>query len=440
MITLQIDPSRFNNVTLKYRRANTHRYQIDFGGGSSGKSYGIAQNAVLDVFGGKHNYLVTRNVAKTLRHSCFNEIVKAIGSFNLSHYFSVNKSDLVITCNLNKKQFLFAGLDDPEKIKSITPIDGVITRIWVEEATECERAAVKQLDKRLRGRASVTKSLILSFNPILQTHWIVSEYFDGLWQAGKQYVESDSVSILKTTYKDNRFLMPDDIKALEDETDPYFREVYTLGNWGVLGAVIFKNWRVEEFEDSFPQYQHGVDWGFGPDPFAYVKLHYDDRHKRLYVIDEVTGYGLENPDAVDLVKPLAGRDIVVCDSSEPKSITEFARLGIRATGARKGPGSVEFGIKFLQRLEIIIHPRCQVTKNEFSTYKYKEDANGNALPVPVDKNNHCIDAIRYATEDAYLMRTKDPEEQKPDRPLRVFRDDPGYADDVTAESPHEYEW
>ena len=391
-IRLNIDPEVFNLIYLDCGLSNQRRYQIYFGGSSSGKSVFLAQRAVLDVFGGKRNYLIVRNVQNTLRQSCFNEISKAISDFELSDYFSINKSDLVITCTYNRKQILFAGLDDPEKIKSITPIDGVITDIWVEEATETNRQAVKQLDKRLRGRAEVRKRLTLSFNPILQTHWIYGEYFD-IWQDDKQYVASDekNLSILKTTYKDNRFLMPDDIKALEDESDPYYRDVYTLGNWGILGATIFRNWRVEDFDEStFTHYQHGGDWGFGTDPFAYIKSYYDKTRKRLYLCDEVYATGLVNSEIVDLIKPHCLRDRVVFDCAEPKSIEEVRRLGINAVGAKKGQGSVEFGIKWLQGLEIIIHPRCQNARNEFSTYKWKEDKNGLALPVPIDRDNHCL--------------------------------------------------
>lgn len=403
MIRLEINPNRFNPVYLKQLLNNQNRYQIYFGGSSSGKSVAVAQRAVLDVFGGKRNYLIVRNVQKTLRQSCFNEITKQISEFKLSKYFSINKSDLVITCTLNRKQILFAGLDDVEKIKSITPQDGVVTDIWVEEATECERSAIKQLDKRLRGRSEVTKRLTLSFNPILRDHWIFTEYFS-IWQDDEQYIESAerSLSILKTTYKDNRFLMPDDIKNLEDESDPYYYEVYTLGNWGVLGAVIFRNWRVEDFselEQTFDNYRHGLDWGFGVDPLAYVKVHYDRTRRRLYICDEVCAVGLLNREAADLIKPLVGYDRVTCDSAEPKSIQELRGYGIDAVGAEKGPGSVEFGIKFLQGLEIIIHPRCQTVRNEMSKYKYKQDKNGNVLPIPLDKDNHTIDGIRYAVED-----------------------------------------
>ena len=400
-INLEIDPAVFNPIYLKHQFNNNNRYQIYFGGSSSGKSFSLAQRTVLDVLKGKRNYLIVRNVQSTIKRSCLNEITKAINNFNLSKYFNVNKTDMIITCNLNDRQILFCGLDDVEKVKSITPKKGVITDIWVEEATECDYKDIKQLDKRLRGRSSVIKRLILSFNPILKDHWLYTEYFD-IWEDNKQYVEKDNVSILKTTYKDNGFLTKDDIVALENETDIYYYNVYTLGNWGTLGAVIFKNWVVEDFSDiekTFDNYRHGVDWGFADDPFAYIKPHYDKMRKKLYICDEIEAVGLLNSESAPIVRSKAGSERVICDSSEPKSVAEYKSLGVNAKGAKKGPGSIEYGIKFLQGLEIIIHPRCKSFKAEISKYKYKEDKNGNVLPIPVDKDNHLIDALRYSMEN-----------------------------------------
>lgn len=400
-INLEINPDVFNTIYLKHQLNNNNRYQIYFGGSSSGKSFSLAQRTVLDVFKGNRNYLIVRNVQSTLKRSCLNEITKAISNFKLNEYFQVNKTDMIITCKLNNKQILFCGLDDVEKVKSITPIDGVITDIWVEEATETDYKAVKQLDKRLRGKSKVVKRLTLSFNPILKDHWLYTEYFD-IWEDDKQYVEKDNVSILKTTYKDNKFLAEDDIKALENESDKYYYEVYTLGNWGVLGAVIFKNWRVEDFSDiesKFDNFRHGIDWGFADDPFAYVKSHYDRMRRKLYICDEIEAVGLLNREAAPLVSKKANRDLVICDNASPKDVAEFNDLRVNAVSARKGAGSIEYGIKFLQGLEIIIHPRCQNFKNEINKYKYKEDKNGNILPIAVDKDNHLIDALRYSLEN-----------------------------------------
>lgn len=399
IVDLKINKKIFNPVYIPHLE-NNHRTQIFFGGSSSGKSFFLCQRIVLDVAKGNRNYLCLRNVKSTIRNSTFNEISKAIGSLKLSNYFSINKSDMVITC-VNGYQILFAGLDDVEKIKSITPKKEVITDIFIEEATETEYKAVKQLYKRLRGKSKVSKRLTMAFNPILQEHWIYKEYFNN-WDDSKTYYEDDKLSILKTTYKDNKFLEEDDIYDLEHESDPYFYNVYTLGNWGVLGNVIFKNWRVEdltEFKKTAATFSNGLDFGFAKDPAALSHMHYERKNKTLYILDELYKCELTNDLLAAEIKKIIGTQFVVCDSAEPKSIRELKKHGVNALAARKGPDSVEFGIQWLQQQKIVIDVHCQNAKNEFQTYKWKEDKFGNPLPVPVDRDNHLIDAIRYGTED-----------------------------------------
>jgi len=397
---IQISLDRINPIYRKFLKCN-RRTQIFYGGSSSGKSYFLAQRCILDLMLNDRNYLICRNTAATIKKSVFNEIIKAIIALKASSIFNINKSDLVITCISTGKQIMFCGLDDPEKIKSITPADGVITDIWVEEATESDYRAVKQLQKRLRGMSKAKKRLILSFNPILQSHWLYTEYFD-VWDDSKQEYISDELSILKTTYKDNDYLTDDDKKALEDETDKYYYEVYTLGNWGVLGAVIFKNWSMRELSidetATFDNIKNGLDFGYAVDPSAFISIYYDKKRKIIYVLDEIYATELDNEELAGLLKEKINQKVVTCDSSEPKSISELKKYGIYAIGAKKGPDSVNFGIKFLQGHEIVINVKCVNFKNEISQYKWKEDKSGTILPVPVDKLNHLIDALRYALE------------------------------------------
>lgn len=201
--------------------------QIFFGGSSSGKSFFISDKIVLDVLNGV-NWLCCRNVANTIKRSVFNEVTKSISNMGLTGYFTVNKSDMIITCKVNKKQILFCGLDDVEKVKSITPQNGVLERIFIEEATEIKREAYMQLKKRLRGQSTHSKHIYMAFNPILKSHWIYKEFFGG-WEDNKTVYEDTDKLIVKTTYKDNMFLTGEDRRLLEDETDPYFYSVYTLG-------------------------------------------------------------------------------------------------------------------------------------------------------------------------------------------------------------------
>jgi len=405
-----------NKVYLPYLNMITPRIQIFFGGSSSGKSIFLAQRTLTDIILGTHNYLVVRKVARTIRASVFNEIVKLINEHDLNKLFNINKSDLVITCR-NGCQILFVGLDDVEKLKSITPAKGVITDIWIEESTETFEDDIKQLQKRLRGLSKQPKRLIMSFNPIMKSHWIYTEYFKN-WVDGSKEYHDDEISILKTTYKDNKFLTDEDIKNLESETDKYYYDVYTLGNWGVLGNLIFKNWEVKDLTketvivgdkevsimNTFDNYKNGLDFGFSEDPAGLIRTHYDKKNKTIYVVDELYEREMTNDVLQREVKKIIGDEYVVCDSAEPKSIAELRRLGTRALGAKKGKDSIDFGIDWLQRQKIVIHVKCQNFKNEIQQFKWKEDKDGNVMKVSVDKNNHLMDALRYCYEDEMTYR------------------------------------
>lgn len=382
---------------------NQSRLQIFYGGSSSGKSVFLAQRCVFDVLQGGRNYLVCRQVGRTVRKSVYNEIKKAYTDAGLASLFDANKSDGVITC-ANGYQILFAGLDDTEKIKSMTPEQGVLTDIWVEEATETEPDAIKQLLKRQRGGDEATpKRLTLSFNPIYRSHWIYQTYFaPTAWADDQTEYQTPDLSILKTTYKDNQFLTAADRADLENETDEYYRDVYTLGKWGVLGDVIFKNWRVEDLSamsNQFTNHRNGLDFGFSSDPAALAVTHYDKARKTIYIYDELYERGLTNDALAPEIKARIGSQYVVCDSAEPKSIAELNGYGVNALSAKKGKDSINFGIQWLQQQTIIIDSKCVDARNEFGVYQWKKDKDGNSLKVPVAKNDHLIDATRYAYED-----------------------------------------
>lgn len=164
-------------------------------------------------------------------------------------------------------------------------------------------------------------------------------------------------------------------------------------NWGVLGDVIFRNWRVEdlsEFKKTADKLYFGLDFGFSSDPCAGAKLHYDKTHKRIYILDELYEKGLTNTALAPVLRDFAGNNYITCDSAEPKSIKELQNMGVRALGAKKGPDSVMHGIQWLQGHEIIIDGKCQNAKNEFQLYQWKKDKDGNSLRVPEDRNNHCL--------------------------------------------------
>lgn len=399
-ISINIDERIYNKVYRPLLNDET-RTQIFYGGSSSGKSFFLAQRCVKDVLSGGHNYLITRQVSATIRSSVFNEVVKAIKAHKVGHLFKVLSGDMVITC-ANGYQILFKGLDDEEKIKSVTPIRGVITDIWQEEATENKYEATKQLAKRLRGKSKVGKRQILSFNPIYKTHWIFKEYFhDKGWTDDQTEFHDGHLSILKTTYKDNEHLEPDDIWELENEKNEYYRNVYTYGNWGILGDVIFRNWKVQDLTDMakhFDRIKNGLDFGFTNDPTAYSRSHYDRKNKKIYIFKEMYRTGMTNPEIAASLKGITRNEIIYADCAEPKSIKELNDNDLNVVPCKKGKDSILHGIQWLQGHEIIIHKDCINMINEATVYQWKKDKWGDPINVPVDKDNHLWDGIRYAYE------------------------------------------
>lgn len=376
--------------------------QIFFGGSSSGKSYFLSDKIVAECYKGV-NWLCCRNVANTIKCSVFNEITKSISNMGLTQKFSINKSDMIITCKHNNKQILFCGLDDSEKIKSITPQDGVLERIFIEEATEIKRDAYLQLKKRLRGRSKNSKHIIMAFNPIFKSHWIYKEFF-GSWVDDKNVYEDENLLIVKTTYKDNMFLTDEDRRLLEEETDPYFYNVYTLGNWGVLGHVIFKKWRVADLSEMIPQFdriRNGMDFGWN-DPNAMLKIHLDTDRKKIYVFDEVYQQYMTDDELLNVSKRFLGKQYVTCDNADPKLIDFLANNSVNAIPAVKGADSILRGIRWLQGYEIIVDVHCQNFKNEIEQYHWQEDKYGNVMERPAGGNDHLMDCLRYACEDEML--------------------------------------
>ena len=227
-INVTISKKVFNRAYLPYLD-NEDRYLVIYGGSGSGKSYFIAERYVYKMLRQKMNLLVVRATGKSNRDSTFALIKQIINRWGLSQLFKINESDMRIKCINNSNEIVFSGLDDVEKLKSITFSNGELTDIWIEEASEVMEADFNQLDIRLRGKGS-KKQIVLSFNPIDINHWIK-----------KKLIDTKRGTVLRTTYKDNEFL-DEDYKALLEsykETDPYYYAVYCLGEWGVYGSTIF---------------------------------------------------------------------------------------------------------------------------------------------------------------------------------------------------------
>lgn len=231
-LNINISRNEFNEAFLDVLNQLDKRYIVLYGGAGSSKSYSTAQILIYLIIKEKiFNLLVVRNTGRSNRDSTFALLKQIISKWGLYKYFKINTSDMRITCLLNGNEIIFQGLDDVEKIKSLTFSKGELTDIWIEEASEILESDFNQLDIRLRG--SLTKKhIFLTFNPIDVNHWLKRRFIDE---------KKEDAYIHHSTYKDNRFLDDEYIKLLESYkiSDPYYYNVYCLGLWGVLGNTVF---------------------------------------------------------------------------------------------------------------------------------------------------------------------------------------------------------
>ena len=292
-VNIKISKKVFNDVYVPYLDCDD-RYVIFYGGGSSGKSYFIAQWLTYRLLKPeKFNLLVVRQTGDTNRRSTFPLFKQVISNWNLGEYFKINESDMRIVCKLTGNEVAFIGLDDVEKVKSITFANGELTTEWVEEATETQEADINQLKVRLRGGKS-KKQMILSFNPVNINHWIK-----------RHFIDSGLATVCFSTYKDNKFLTDDDRKALEDlkYTDEYTYRVYCLGEWGVLGKTVFDARAIQNRLESIRKpiktgyfdYKYDglkiTDIKWVADPNGYIKLYDVPRLTEYCIGGDTAGEG-----------------------------------------------------------------------------------------------------------------------------------------------------
>ncbi len=377
-IRVRINSKIFNDEYLPYLH-NDKRYEIFYGGAGSGKSHFVAQKKVYQHLKEKgHKTLVVRKVARSNRHSTFDLIKNIIYSWRLSNLFKIKENDMEIKC-VNGNHMIFTGLDDVEKLKSITGI----TDMWIEETTEITEKDFNQLDLRLRGKSNFPKQITMTFNPILSSHWLKKHFFDR---------KVDSCSILMTTYKDNKFIDEEYKQVIEGlkEQDKTFYEVYALGHWGTLTNVIYSNWDVVQNVPEGDTF-YGIDFGFNH-PTALIKvIEYDGE---MYLTEVLYQTHLTNSDLIDRMKGFGiGNAPIYCDSAEPNRVEELARAGFNVFKAKK---EVKDGIDLIKRKKLHVLGDSINLIDELRTYKWKEKQSGEILDEPVKFHDDAVDAVRYA--------------------------------------------
>ena len=398
-MTIDIYDEIFNEAFLPYLTDYQHRFEVYYGGAGSGKSVFITQKILIKALMHKRKVLIMRKVGSTLKDSCWQLVLDTLSQFQLFSLCSINKS--VMTIELpNGSVLLFKGMDDSEKIKSITGI----TDIWAEEATEFSEEDVEQLNLRLRAKTRDLQ-MYFSFNPVSKANWVYRRWFkDGA-------IITDDTVIHRSTYKDNRFLPDAYIETIEKmaATNPTYYRIYALGEFASLDKLVFNNWHVGRIDDTHDwDMLCGLDFGFTNDPTAFVVSFMKDN--TLFISREYVRTGLLNDQIAKVITELGfSKSTIIGDSAEVKSIEEMRRAGLyRIYPAAKGQGSVLQGIQKLQQLDIVVDPHCEHVITELQNYAWKKDrATGEYINEPIDEFNHCIDALRYSLQciDKYKRLT-----------------------------------
>ncbi|GHV81307.1 PBSX family phage terminase large subunit [Spirochaetia bacterium] len=383
-----------------------NRFIVCKGGAGSGKSMDAHRRVLYRMIAEPgHNYAIVRKVGRTLSISCIPLIRQCISDWNLGPLFAENKSNQTVTCTTNGNQIKFLGLDDIEKVKSITFERGPLTDVLIEEATEITEQDFNQLNLRLRGQSKVPFQITLLFNPVSDTHWMKRRFFDNPGE------KRDKITLHESTYLDNRFLDPEykeELEALKYEDRTYY-EIYCLGKWGSIGNLVFRNvvyQRCPYTSNEFDQIIAGQDFGYNHrNAIELIGLKDGDKYsfRELYVRHLVNSEIIAENEARHI---LSKKQRCIADSAEPKSIKDWQQAGYTMIAAKKGPDSVKAQIAELNRGTWYVDPvACPGLVSEIATYKWREDRDGNPLDEPVKFRDDAIAACRYAVEELDMKKT-----------------------------------
>lgn len=384
------------------------------GGRGSTKSSFVSIEIILGIMKDPNaNAVALRKVKETIKDSVFEQLIWAIEKLKVSEYWEIKHNPMELTYLPTGQKILFRGADKPRKIKSIKVSRGYVKFIWYEEVDEFLGMEEIRIINQSLMRGGEQFVVFYTYNPPNRVNaWVNEEIL--IDRPDRKVHHSTYLTVPREWLGEQFFIEAEHLKKVNEKA---YRHEY-LGEVTGTGGEVFTNVTARKISDeeikAFDRIRRGLDFGYAVDPAAYVVCHFDKTRRRLYIFHEVYQVGLSNRKLAELIKQEnKGNKLVVADSAEPKSIAELRGYGINIKGARKGPDSVEYGIKFLQDLEeIIIDPeRCPNTLREFLNYELEKDNNGNFKAEFPDKNNHTIDAVRYALEDD--MRAVKPIVDKP---------------------------
>ncbi len=387
-------------------KAGAHTHYLLGGGRGSTKSSFVSIEIILGIMSDENaNAVALRKVGKYLKDSVFSQLKWAIDILGVSDYWKLKQSPLEMIYEKTGQRIMFRGADDPAKIKSIKADKGYIKYIWFEELDQFSGPAeIRSINQSLM-RGGDRFAVFYSYNPPKRVRSWVNR---GGWCAEDNALRHSSTYLdVPPEWIGERFILEaEQVK----KTRPRIYENEYLGIVTGIGGEVFTNIHTRDISDEeiagFDKIRCGVDFGYAADPFVFLQCAYDKN--KLWIFDEVYKFGMSNAAAAEEIgrRSVSG-EYIICDSAEPKSIRDFRERGLRVRGAKKGPDSIGYGIKFLQSLDEIIidRRRCPNSEREFSEYELERDVNGDFKAAYPDRNNHTIDAARYALESE-ISRTR----------------------------------
>lgn len=413
---------KFWEVWLAWKNFDYLRYVLK-GGRGSAKSTHIALILVLTLISEPINIICFRKIKDNLETSVYEQIKKAIQLLGIEEFFIFKTSPLEIIYKERGNQFIFRGLDKAEKTKSIVTAKFPIGAWWFEELAEYKNeqeveTAIKSILREnlkeyeytnMLGEKKIKKMKyrgFFSYNPPREKqHWVNQKYSFS--------TKPQNTFVHHSTYLDNPHIsaeFKEDAEATRQKNSTAYRWEF-LGEPVGQGIVPFPNLVLRKITNqeinSFDNFRNGIDWGYGVDPVAFGRWHWDSMRGVLYAVDEFYGIQKSNKELAAYIIKKKYMEIVTCDSAEPKSVAELRSYGVKAVSAKKGKGSVEYGEKWLSEITIVIDPeRTPNTAREFEQIDYATDRWGEPLPRLEDRNNHTIDEARYAMERDMVKRRR----------------------------------
>ena len=401
----KIGPAFYDIAHDIFMHGHTH---YDFSGGrGSLKSSAVSVLVPLLLISNPGTHaLVLRKVANTIRDSVYAQYIWAIGELGMAAYWEAKVSPMELIYKPTGQKIMFRGADDPMKIKSIKVPFGYIAVTHFEEKDQfAGRAEIRTiLQSTMRG-GSVFWNFESYNPPISRDNWANK---DSLEERADRLCHKSTYLQAPPEWLGEQFLAEAEYLKATDERA--YQHEY-LGIPVGTGGNVFENLELREITDEeisqYDRIYNGVDWGYFPDPWAFNRCYYDAARRTLYIFAEMTANKKRNKETADMLLDygLTRDDLITADGAEPKSVADYQKFGLRCISARKGPGSIDRSMQWLQGLSSIVidRTRCPKTAEEFISYEYERNREGEIISGYPDANNHHIDACRYATESIWRM-------------------------------------